>query len=222
MSIGDGFGFVLYLNKQIGPHGTFVVDVAQRGKLMKKIILLLIFFLSCNFRTGYETKENGIDGMYTFQAIDDNNKFAWSSKLMNVHDGFSANYGEQCALFQGRLLNLFGEPLYETPNIENQYSYTIQATDGDGKVFYLDVYSGPTGPAIGGDGSVSGIYEVAERLIKEISAASPSDFHYDGYYPDAPSKISMGVRDGEAYYSEEHITDANEIKRMYELIYGQE
>lgn len=156
--------------------------------------------------------------MYTFHAINDKSVLKGTSKLKNIIDGFPQDYNKQCALIQGKLKNLFGNPFYETLDLENQYSYIIQATDKNGNNCYLDVYCGPSGPAIGGIGSVEGIMDAALQLIREIQMAAPSDFHYEGYYPDTLSKISTGVKDGAAYYNEETMTDPDEIKRMFDSI----
>lgn len=186
-------------------------------------IILMVLLVACNSAQEEETSmytfEKEETGMYTFEKIDDESKLIGTSWLISVIDGFPADYSKQCVLFQGKLLNLFGVPLYETVNLENQYSYIIQAKDNDGRIYYLNVYRGSSGPAIGADSSIDGIKDAALTLVEEIQVAIPVDFSYEGYYPDGPSKIFMGIRDGEAYYIEETMTDPDEIAHMMEKVY---
>ncbi len=186
----------------------------KRRVLIILMILLLIFASSCHFP---KEKEND---MYTFEKITDSSKIIRTSKIMNLISGFPQNYIEQCVLIQGKLLNLFGEPLYESVNIEEQYDYIIAATSKSGETYYLHVYNGPSGPAIGADSSIDGIEPAALALKTKIQAATPSDFSYEGYYPDTMSKISSGISDGKVYYSETPVTDPDEIEEMLNKIYG--
>lgn len=157
--------------------------------------------------------------MYVFKKTDDRSKLIGTSRIVNVIDGFPPDYNEQCVLIKGRLINLFGPPQYETLNLENQYSYIIQATGEDKKIFYLNIYEGSSGPAIGGDNFVDGIESAALALIDYIQTAIPADFCYEGYYPDAPSKISMGIKCGKVYYIEQEISDPDEIAYMMEKLH---
>lgn len=65
-----------------------------------------------------------------------------TSKIRNIldfHNGAEA-YSKGMALCLGQLKTLFGEPLYITEDLENQYSYCILATDQDA-LLYTSMYT---------------------------------------------------------------------------------
>ncbi len=154
---------------------------------------------------------------YTFAKINDEEKIWGTSKICDIYEIFE--YDKQPFAY-GQMLTLFGEPLYTTENLENQYSYVIEATDSAGNVLYLSVYSGPSGPSIGGS---AGADDAAKALVQYIRAAAPSDYDYEGYYMDAPCKVKMGVKNGESYMEEEmlDLTD-EEFVELYNKLYGLE
>ena len=57
----------------------------------------------------------------------DTEKLTDSSKLYNFIEGF-ADYKNQFSLIYGKIKALFGQPIYETENLENLFSYCILAT----------------------------------------------------------------------------------------------
>lgn len=135
------------------------------------------------------------------------------SNICNIIDGFPSDYGEQVALVYGRLRGLFGEPLYEEEDTENQYSYCIIATAEDGKEIVLDAYSGPSGPAIGGHHDEES-RAAAAQLVKYIQQAVPADYEYEGYYMDGPTRIRQGVKNGVPYFEEEELSD-EEMEELF-------
>lgn len=147
---------------------------------------------------------------YIFSKVNDEEKIWGTSKICNVY-GFDQY--EKNPLVFGKMLTLFGDPLYTTNNLENQYSYVISAADGAGHVIYLSVYSGPSGPSIGGD---KGSEKAAEELVHYILQAKTSDYEYEGYYMDAPCKVKIGVKNGVPYQEEEmlDLTD-EEFERIF-------
>lgn len=154
---------------------------------------------------------------YTFTKVNDEEKIWGTSKICDIYEIFE--YDKQ-PLAYGQMLTLFGEPLYTTENLENQYSYVIEATDSAGNVLYLNVYSGPSGPSIGGP---DGADDAAKVLVQYIRAAAPADYEYEGYYMDAPCKVKMGVKNGKTYTEEEmlDLTD-EEFVELYNKLYGLE
>uniref|UniRef100_UPI004055BEBC hypothetical protein n=1 Tax=Agathobacter sp. TaxID=2021311 RepID=UPI004055BEBC len=54
------------------------------------------------------------------------------------------------AIVYDKLKSLFGEPTIETINLEEQYYYCLSVQMESGKKIYIYVYSGGSGPAIGG------------------------------------------------------------------------
>lgn len=123
-----------------------------------------------------------------------------SSKIRNI-DGKGKHADVLCL---GQLMALFGEPLYMTEDLENQYSYCILAEDGNGVKVYLEVYSGPSGPAIGGKETKEG-REAADELATLIIGAKAKDYDWKGVYADGPCEIKMGVRNGKPYCEEREL-----------------
>lgn len=164
---------------------------------------------------GMETlSEEDVAG-YTFARTEDEEKIRDTSKLCNFY-GYTEY--EKTPLVYGQMQTLFGGPLYETENVENQYEYVISVTDGNGVETYLTVYSGPSGPAIGGR---EGDERAASALFTYICAAEAADYDYVGYYMDIPCRVWQGVEDGVPYYRTEelHLTD-EELFSLYEKVYG--
>ncbi len=143
-----------------------------------------------------------------------------SSRIRNILEGFSPDYGRQTALVLGRLRALFGEPLYVTENLEEQYSYCVRVEGSDGGTVYLEVYRGSSGPAIGG-GYGEASQKAADALAAYIQAASPADYDYEGYYLDGPSRVRMGVKNGEPYYDERPLDlPEKEMEALFKRLYG--
>ena len=143
---------------------------------------------------------------FTFEfKADSKDKLPMGSKICNIIDGFPEDYGEQTALVYGRLRKLFGEPLYESEDFEDQYSYCINAAR-DGKTVYLEVYSGPSGPAVGGDQDKDS-RDAAKELIEYIGQAEAADYDYKGVYYDGPCEVRMGVKNGVPYSEENEIEE---------------
>ena len=88
------------------------------------------------------------DFMYIFKPCSPDLLPNGSSISRNLYDDNAAEYH---SLFIGQVLSRFGEPDYTTENNEDLYSKAVSAEDKDGNMIYLEVYYGPSGPAIGGD-----------------------------------------------------------------------
>lgn len=154
---------------------------------------------------------------YTFFAVNDEEKIWGTHKICDIYDLMEY---DKSPLAYGQMLTLFGEPMYTTENLENQYSYVISATNKEGNVTYLNVYSGPTGPSIGGN---DGDEEIAKLLVEYIREAKATDYDYEGYYMDVPCKVLMGVKKGEPYMTEEILNLSDEeFSKMYNELYGLE
>ena len=116
---------------------------------------------------------------------------------------------ESSALVFGQLKQLFGEPLYMSRNLEEQYEYCISATDENNEVVYLTAYSAGSGPAIGGGGDEKS-KEAADALAEYISQAQAADYKYEGYYMDGPCIVRFGVINGVPYAEEENLEQFSE------------
>ena len=120
-----------------------------------------------------------------------------TSKIRNILGPEAGAWAYQggSTLCLGQLKTLFGEPLYVKKNLEDQYAYCILAAGEDGKEIYLQVYSGPTGPAIGGEQDADSA-RAADALAELITSAKAADYDYEGYYMDGPCIVREGVRGG--------------------------
>lgn len=159
---------------------------------------------------------------YQFKAVNDQKKIS-GSNIMNIIHGFPADYSEQTVLIYGKLKTLFGDPLYEEKDVENQYAYGVVTTTEDGREIFLHAYNGPSGPAIGGQQDEES-RQAAYQLSEMIQQAAPTDFDYVGYYLDGPSRIREGIKNGVPYYEEVELGDLSkeEFEKILREVRGQE
>lgn len=127
---------------------------------------------------------------YSFNALDTDYHLSGSCHIREVEI--------DTPLFYGKCRTLFGVPVYESENLENQFTYCIEYTSNSGKSGVLSLYSGPSGPAVGGFPSMTD-EDAVDALIKLLEDAKPSDYDYSGYYLDFEIKVDMGVKDGKPY-----------------------
>ena len=159
---------------------------------------------------------------YQFKKSDDQEKIS-GSKIFNIIKDFPSDYSEQTVLIYGKLKTLFGEPLYEEKDVENQYTYGLVTTTEDGRDIFLHAYSGPSGPAIGGQQDEES-REAAHQLVEMIQQAIPTDYDYVGYYLDGPSRIQEGIKNGVPYHEEVELDDLSEeeMDEIFREVTGQE
>ncbi len=150
--------------------------------------------------------------MYSFSAIKNESELYGSSQVENLL--LFSEYNE--IQIQGRMKALFGEPLYETKNLEDAYAYVIQAMDESGAQVYFSVYQGGTGAAIGAKSRSEQLQEAVEAFKQVLCATQPVDFLYEGYYMDACVKVTQGIQSGQFTYEEEDLDD-EEVKEMYKI-----
>ncbi len=124
------------------------------------------------------------------------------TEIANICNVYDVDNQDGHSLFLGQVKTLFGEPDYITKDNENMFSCMVSATDKEGNVIYLDIYYGPSGPAIGGDDDEESA-KAATELSNLIIQAEPTDYDWEGYYIDIPVKINMGVKNGQPYYNSE-------------------
>lgn len=148
------------------------------------------------------TEQNVYEGKhYIFYKTDYENLPEGTHNIRSVYDIDVYWEAKYQSLFIGQVLTLFGEPDYSTSDYENVLSYVVAAEDKNGNVIYLDVYFGPSGPAIGGlDGDDYDL--AAKELDKIIMAAEPTDYEIESFYDDLDIGIKMGVKNGEPYYED--------------------
>ena len=158
---------------------------------------------------GFSKKAKGEFGMnITFRSVTDKeeqNGWNWGSYIRSI--GSVATNPMEMPLTYGRLLKLFGEPAFTSENLEDMYNYLILGTDEEGNTYQLVAYSGPSGPAIGGDSSNPKLAEVAAALDEYINASDYVDFDYTGIYEDYDVEVKMGIQNGEPYMEENEMED---------------
>lgn len=155
---------------------------------------------------------------YTFESVEDTGKLSLSSNICNLIEGY-ADYGNQFSLVCGKIKSLFGQPVYETENMENLFSYCIMATSEDKEEVYLDVYCAGTGPAVGGEQNEAS-KNAAKALMDYILQAKPVDYANKAYYMDGPTVIEYGIRDGVPYYNEAELDlSEEEFSELYARLY---
>ncbi len=127
--------------------------------------------------------------MYTFEKTD-KDRYKSGSRIMNV------DCKEE--LYPSKVITLFGQPDYFTDDYEQLFSCVVAAKDENGGEFVLEIYHGPSGPAIGGGNSAEEKAAAAE-LAELIKAAELTDYEWEGDYEDIPVHIRMGVKNGVPY-----------------------
>lgn len=136
---------------------------------------------------------------YTFYRVNDDVDLAGSYLLLNVYEDEAL--AEYHGLFIGQIVTLFGDK-ETTENNEELLDYTIAAEDKDGKVIYLTLYYGASGPAIGGfDGDE--YMAAAKELEKLVRTTEPIDYECASVYEDLGMTIRMGTRNGRGFYETE-------------------
>lgn len=137
---------------------------------------------------------------YTFRSVKDTEKSTDSSKLYNFIEDF-VNYEDQFSLICGKIKALFGQPIYETENLENLFLYCILATSDEGEEIYLDIYCAGSGPAVGGMQDERS-RKAAKALVDHVWQAEPVNYTCKAYYLDGPTVLGFGIENGSPYYNE--------------------
>ncbi len=155
--------------------------------------------------------------MYKFTALRGENDYVGGSKLANLQlfDEFNESQ------IQGRLRALFGEPLFESEDLENAYEYAIKAEDEAGNELNFSVYQGPSGCAVGGYSNSTEMRKAIEELKELLQSTKPAEFLYEGYYMDAGVKVTQGFQNGKVIYEEIEL-DEDEMDEIYDSLYGED
>lgn len=144
---------------------------------------------------------------YTFYKAEMSDYIAQSeiglSKIRSVYEEYYQT--EYHGLFLGQVVTLFGSESVTDDN-ENLISCAVAAEDASGNVIYLEVYYGPSGPAIGGQDGEN-FEEAAKELEDIIRSTIPVDFECSSVYEDVGVSIRMGTKDGKGFYE----TDFDEM-----------
>lgn len=192
-SVGGGWSFWQYDDKSTlkgfqGDTDYIDLDVfrGSRKELEKKMVIQREF-------------------AYTFEASDKDILDMAGMTQYGFRNLYSEDTAEKHSLYIGQVIARFGEPEHHTPDNEDLFSQIVSARDKAGKEWYLEVYYGPSGPAITGFSETEGDLEeeyqtVIDELAEYIMAARPADFAWESMYGDTSVGIKMGVKEGEPYY----------------------
>ena len=173
---------------------TLFENLKEVTAIMKKLLTLMLLVLLCLSGCALE---NNVSERENAMTISD---FKKDTSLTSIPEsnGNLLNLDLEPVIAYGRLRALFGEPNYETQNVEDAYSYILFVETESSEKIYLEVYEGSSGPAIGGLNNAESL-QVAETLKKLIEESEKvADYQYEGYYLDLDSKITMGIKDGRA------------------------
>ena len=132
--------------------------------------------------------------MYTFERAD-RQKYDGECNIMSVSDGSQ----DAEVRYPGQAIALFGQPDFFTEDYEDIFSMVVAAKSEDGEILYLEIYQGPSGPAIGGKNDDTH-KAAAKELAKMLKVAKPADYDWEGDYEDVPVHIKMGIKNGSVYY----------------------
>jgi hypothetical protein len=156
---------------------------------------------------------------YSYKKSSDLRLIERTGRIMGLDFRYGSRYGEDIAKIRGQLQTLFGDPVYTYPDPEGPYGYVIVMKNEHGVRYNFHVYSGKSGPSIGGNIDIDGIEDAAQELKKYIAKASPSDYEFQGTCSDRYSVI-MGVKDGEPYYTRTEIgRKAKKRKPTFEEVF---
>ena len=155
---------------------------------------------------------------YTFQSVKSMEILTDSSKLYNFIEDFS-DYGNQFSLICGKIKALFDQPIYETKNLENLFSYRILATSEEAEEVYLDIYCAGSGLAVGGISDEKS-RKAAKALVDYVRQAKAIDYAYKAYNLDGPPALEFGIKDGTPYYNETELSlSEKEFKELFFNMY---
>ena len=154
---------------------------------------------------------------YTFQAVKDMDQLVGSSKICNLIESFT-DCENQFSILCGKIKALFGQPVYQTENMENLFSYCILATSEEGEEVYLDIYCAGSGPAVGGMSSEKS-KKAAKALVDYVWQAEPVDYALKAYYLDGQTALAFGIKDGVPFYNETELNlTEKEFRELYERL----
>ena len=155
---------------------------------------------------------------YTFQSVKSMEILTDSSKLYNFIEDFS-DYGNQFSLICGKIKALFDQPIYETKNLENLFSYRILATSEEAEEVYLDIYCAGSCLAVGGISDEKS-RKAAKALVDYVRQAKAIDYEYKAYNLDGPTALEFGIKDGTPYYNETELSlSEKEFKELFFNMY---
>lgn len=134
---------------------------------------------------------------FIFRKLNDIDKFESTGKTFDLDRSM-----EKVAEVWGSLITLFGQTEYFSDEMEEAFSYLLEAIDDEGQSIYFEIYFGATGLAIGVGAeshTTDKAKEMADFFMDKLASTIPSEFDYVGYYSDYGCKVELGVAKGRGY-----------------------
>lgn len=129
-----------------------------------------------------------------YTNIKDSKSLIGTSGIMNVSTDL-----EEIAAYRGKLITLFGDPLYETDQNDEAFSYLFEASDQANHKWLLTAYQGPSGFAIGGNPGKKDSKAAAVAFVEYLNTMAPADFERSLTYRDDNTNIKYGCKDKKCY-----------------------
>lgn len=132
-----------------------------------------------------------------FKKLEEESKFHTAGKTFDLDRPM-----EKVAEVWGSLITLFGQTKYVEEDMEEAFSYFLEAIDNENYSIYFEIYFGSTGLAIGigkEEHKSDKAKEMVDVFMDKINNTIPSDFDYVGYYWDYACKVELGVVNGKGY-----------------------
>lgn len=134
---------------------------------------------------------------YVFKKLEDESRFHTSGKTFDLDRPM-----EKVAEVWGSLITLFGRTKYVAEDMEEAFSYFLEAIDNKNYSIYFNIYYGATGLAVGigkEDHESDRSKEMVHVFMDKLGETVPTDFDYVGYYWDYGCKVELGVVHGKGY-----------------------
>lgn len=135
--------------------------------------------------------------VYTFRILEDVSRCDGSDKAF----GFEMDMVNVAEVW-GKLIALFGQTKYVSDEMEEAFSYILEAVDSENESLPFSIYYGATGLAIGMHKEYQALdkaKEVVAEFMDKLGKTVPVDFDYEGYYPEYGCKVELGVANGKGY-----------------------
>lgn len=137
---------------------------------------------------------------FIFKELTDISRFHPTGKTFDMDREM-----EKVAEIWGSLITLYGKFEYAEGNMDEAFTYIVEAIMDEKESICFEIYHGPTGLAIGiGKEYVNSpiAKEMADAFMKMLENTIPTDFDYVGYYWDYGTKVELGVVNGKGYARE--------------------
>ena len=124
-------------------------------------------------------------------------------------DGIIAQ--KDTAIIEGKMLTVFGSPIWQSDNYENSFNYIIKATSEDGRSVIFSVYN-MGAIHIGSNQQDDYATEAANALIEYVKSAEPTDYERTVYYLDFLLQLDISVKNGVVTIDQSEISEEKAVE----------